>query len=205
MAKLSSYKNNPGINPLDKITYSGIIEDYEELPTYETVTTTLDDLGVFFAGNYFSVDSVNYDLGGIDSRITTLESRTVVLEATITVTPSQILNLSGGGEIELISAPAANKVLLVENIALYLNFNTTPYIISSAAPAIAYKHLSNYQLIVTTPVLNSSDIYTAQNTLNGLSTTVPNSLVCYLPVGNTISDGDSDLKINIKYRIIDFN
>jgi hypothetical protein len=59
MAKLSDYKVNPSINPLDTITYSGIIEDYEDLPTYETVTTTLNDLGEFFASNYFLVIS-NY-------------------------------------------------------------------------------------------------------------------------------------------------
>lgn len=206
MAKLSSYKNNPGINPLDKITYSGIIEDYEDLPTYETVTTTLDDLGEFFAGNYFSVDSVNYDLGDIDSRITTLESRAVVLEAIVTLTPSQILSLSGGGEIELIAAPAANKVLLVENIVSYLDFNTTPYTISSASPRFAYKYLSTYHHIAYPSILSSYTVYNVEHTVSStLVSTAPNSVVFHLPNGNNISAGDSDLKINIKYRIIDFN
>lgn len=74
MAKLSTYKPNPGINPLDKITYSGIIEDYEDLPTYETVSTTLKDLGEFFAANYFSADGVVGNLIELQSTIDSTEA-----------------------------------------------------------------------------------------------------------------------------------
>jgi hypothetical protein len=101
MAKLSTYKTNPGINPLDKITYSGIIEDYEDLPTYETVTNTLEDLGLFFAGNYFSTDGINYNLASIDGRITALENQVESdpvfalwdRSAGISITESQISDL----------------------------------------------------------------------------------------------------------------
>src|SRR6056300_792549 len=101
MAKLSTYKTNPGINPLDKITYSGIIEDYEDLPTYETVTNTLEDLGLFFAGNYFSTDGINYSLNSIEGRITALENQVESdpvfalwdRSAGISITESQISDL----------------------------------------------------------------------------------------------------------------
>ena len=74
MAKLSEYKNNPGINPLDRITYSGVIENYEDVLSYETVSTTVDDLAKFISG-YFEVDGVIYDLNAFELRIDTLEQK----------------------------------------------------------------------------------------------------------------------------------
>lgn len=78
MARFATYSTNSGINAKDKITYSGLIEasELEDSLRYETVSSTIEQLGTFFAANYFSTDDLNYDLGNITSRISTLEQQT---------------------------------------------------------------------------------------------------------------------------------
>lgn len=77
MARFATYTRNTGINPKDKITYSGLIEasELEDALRYETVTSTIEDLGLFFAGKYFSTDGINYNLASIEGRVTALENQ----------------------------------------------------------------------------------------------------------------------------------
>jgi len=103
MARFATYTRNTGINPKDKITYSGLIEasELEDALRYETVTSTIEDLGLFFAGNYFSTDGINYSLASIDGRITALENQVESdpvfalwdRSAGISITESQISDL----------------------------------------------------------------------------------------------------------------
>lgn len=118
MAKLSSYKNNPGINPLDKITYSGIIEDYEDLPTYETVTTTLDDLGEFFASNYFTADGVVYNLSGLTTDVSGLQGTTETIQSTL----NSAFLVNGDGDVTGFTEALNSAVdTVIENADLTLN------------------------------------------------------------------------------------
>lgn len=118
MAKLSTYKPNPGINPLDKITYSGIIEDYEDLPTYETVTTTLDDLGEFFASNYFSADGVVYNLSGLTTDVSGLQGTTETIQSTL----NSAFLVNGDGDVTGFTDALNSAVdTVIENADLTLN------------------------------------------------------------------------------------
>jgi len=54
-------------------------------------------------------------------------SSTDLKNLTVTLSAAQLLSLNGGAEIELIPAPGANKVIVVENVIQFLDFNSVAY------------------------------------------------------------------------------
>lgn len=134
-------------------------------------------------------------------------------ERTVTFTPTQILSLNGGGSIELIAAPGAGKIIVPISYASFLDFNTTPYNVSVNALNLTYKDASlasGERFAWINSIFANADLYVIGSPaidagLGIFSVAENQALVLKTNTGVPVTDGDSPLKINILYRIIDFS
>lgn len=121
----------------------------------------------------------------------------LVQQTSVTLTPAQLLSLNGGGSIELIAAPGVNKVIAPVSIVIFLDYNTTAYNFSSS-PSI-----SGTGSIPSQFLNSSSDKY--WNLLLGGNYLEVDSALAMSATSLSVTQGDSPLKINILYRIVDFS
>lgn len=131
-----------------------------------------------------------------------------IYSKTVTLTPEQLLGLNGGGEIEVLPQPESGKVYILKNFSFYLNFNTTPYNFSNHLEFAACK----FNPILTVPrwyylyysYLNmNKDVRSSEGDISGQ--VIVESLPLYVvsPSSNTVTQGDSTVKINFQYQIQD--
>jgi hypothetical protein len=132
----------------------------------------------------------------------------LVQQTSVTLTSAQLLSLNGGGSIELIAAPGINKVIAPISIAGFLDFNTTAYNFSGSYLGINIKSGttgSSLAVIAEADINSTSDKYflCVDFGLNG--TLEANGSLSIIATTETVTQGDSPLKINILYRIVDFS
>lgn len=146
----------------------------------------------------FTIDDIN-NLVSPNSGSSVYTTRVVEL------TPTQILSLNGDGTLELIPAPGAGKIIVVSEILLFLDYNSTAYnfnISPSENVKIAFG--------TSTPLLNSPDYTTSLNKSSDYYVSVQNimepkvnqPLNLLAAGGVSVTQGNSPVKINIVYRIV---
>ena len=132
-----------------------------------------------------------------------------LISTTITLTPAQVLSLSGGGSnLELIAAPGADKVIDVVSILAYLDFGTQSYNWIGTGNKLS--------ITTTTPVSQENGFNLAVTQLNASADTywkpeianppigVNLPLSIYNTSGSIASQGDSPITFNILYQIVNF-
>jgi len=119
------------------------------------------------------------------------------------LTSDNLLDLNGGGSIEIIEAPGAGKVISIISIVGFLDFNSTAFNFNES---LLFRIGTNTQSTLTTSTINSSaDLYF---TIGGedYDVTLPNTaLTLFADTSATVTTGDSPLNLRIAYRIVDFS
>lgn len=183
----------------------------------ETTTFQVNSISLF-SGPMTLEDSINMTQNG---RITNMEDPVdnqdaatksyvdsrVLSSASVTLTPSQVLSLSGGGSnLELIAAPGANKVIDVVSILAYLDFGTQAYNWTGFGNKLS--------ITTTTPVSQENGFNLTVTELNASADTywkpsignppvgVNTPLSIYNTSGSGVTQGDSPITFSILYRIV---
>ncbi len=129
-------------------------------------------------------------------------SSTDLKNLTVTLSAAQLLSLNGGAEIELIPAPGANKVIVVENVIQFLDFNSVAYNFAGAlGQVVQFKQGADLGTGLDLFNLNSAaDKLASGNT--GTDPSINTSVSVQSTSGITVSQGDSTLKFSFLYREI---
>ena len=127
-------------------------------------------------------------------------SSTDLKNLTVTLSAAQLLSLNGGAEIELIPAPGANKVIVVENVVQFLDFNSVAYNFAGAlGQVVQFKQGADLGTGLNLGNLNSAaDKLSSGNT--GTNPSINTSVSVQSTSGITVSQGDSTLKFSFLYR-----
>ena len=180
MARIETYNNDNTINPSDK------------------VIGTDGAVGALNA-------TKNFEMSALKSYIYPLD----LAQKSVTVTSTQLLALDGGGTIELIPAPGANKILVVNDVFAWLDFATTAYNFAYASNTDGVGLYNGTEwtgnTYPTTQFLNASaDDYNRTGMFIYPQRYVPNAAFnLFASSGVSVSQGDSPIKFNIIYRIVD--
>lgn len=178
MAIIYSYPSIGDLSGSDTILVNDTSKDNS------TKTTSIDDIKSYV--NSFASDS----------KITQ-----------VTLTPVQLGDLDGGGEIELVPAQGANKVISLIDVTVFLDYTIEVYNFNLSLEIKSGSLTQNVE--IPTSILNSAtDIYSRLDTDTGGSTTdlLPNtSLKLVASPSLTVNTGESPLTISLLYRVIDFS
>lgn len=152
----------------------------------------------------FTVASINAlkSTGGVD-----------LIQKDIVITPAQLLGLNGGGSIELIPAPGAGKLIAVQNVIYFLDYNSVSYDFAypGISDVVAFKTgtASTGQNLNTTNDLNTSaDKYISFDFPNNSENDDIQADVAFTldaTAGVTVSQGNSPIKLSILYRNVNLN
>lgn len=176
---------------------------------YPTVTPAAGDLLVIT-----DVSDSNATKTATVSSISSAISDAGLQTQEITLTPTQILSLNGGGSIELIAAPGAGKIIVPASIVVFLDYNTTAYnFADSGGPytesvRLKYENSAAYERFLYIININATDdsfISGGAGTIIQYSNALNQPLVLKTESTVTVTQGDSSLKIKILYRIVDFS
>ena len=154
----------------------------------------------------------NYSIQSLKSFLSE-GSSTDLLNKSVILTPEQILTLNGGGTVEIIPAPGADKIISVMNTLIHLDFGTAAY--NFAVPSGSLSDgvglvmgtvpLQNDNAVFINNLNSASDTYFIADPLNAGPGTIqtPNTPLNILATaGVTVSQGDSPIKFSILYREI---
>ena len=131
-----------------------------------------------------------------------------LLQKEITLTPTQMLSLNGGGSIEVLPAPGAGKLLALMNVMTQVDFNSVAYNFAAGGISDQVSFFIGANMAGGPSTLNfnaAADTFYISDPLGqvGGSTYTPNSsLTLQATAGITVSQGDSPIKFSILYRQI---
>jgi len=177
MAIIYSYPPIGDLSGSDTILVNDVSKDNS------TKTTSIDDIKSYV--NSFASDS----------KITQ-----------VTLTPVQLGDLDGGGEIELVPAQGANKVISLVDVTVFLDYTIEVYNFNLG---LSINAGSLNQVEIPTSILNSATaIYSRIDVDTGGGTTelaANTGLKLFASGGTTVNTGESPLTISLLYRVIDFS
>lgn len=196
--------------------------------TYQTVTPASTDLVL---GNYMNADGISETKtftvasiaasGSVTSLTTSGTSGVATLSSgvlnipnyteevphqqkLVTLSAAQIISLNGASSLELIPAPGAGKIIVVSEILFFLDyggvaFNITTvsgYVRLTYGSSVAWVGSSNYISILN----KTADYYL---TSNEYLEPEANQALNFHSSSIAVTAGDSLVKFNIVYRILD--
>lgn len=169
--------------------------------TYPTSTPTTEDLliGTDITGK----ETKNFTIEAIANLVSQNSGSSVYTTRVVELTPTQILSLNGNGVLELIPAPGAGKVIIVSEILLFLDYNSTAYNFnpSSGSLKTAFGTSTPVSNIDYRTSLNkSSDYYVSVPELMEPKVNQPLNLLG--TGGISVTQGNSTVKFSIVYRIV---
>jgi len=127
-------------------------------------------------------------------------SSTDLKNLTVTLSAAQLLSLNGGGVIELIPAPGANKVIVVENVVQFLDFNSVAYnFAGNLGEVIRFIQGTANGTGLTFINLNSAADKVISGGI-GTAVSINTSVSLETTSGISVSQGDSPLKFSFLYR-----
>ena len=171
-------------------------------------------------GTFTAIDTLTTNATG---HVTAVNTKTVTLPASggssglnllsMTIPASDILALNGvsGGQVQLLSAPGANKMYQVVSVSVYLDYVSSPYNVNqtlkiSNSPNgasfanITTTFINSVSSVIATPAISgTASISDAQELNKPLGLGVANG------VSVSVTQGNTPIKISIVYRIVDFN
>jgi hypothetical protein len=150
-------------------------------------------------GNHTKTFTIN----DINSLVAQDSGSSLYTTKTVELTPAQMLSLNGNGVLELIPAPGEGKVIVVSEILLFLDYNSTAYNFSLFSGSL------NTTFGTSTPISNidyrtslnkSSDYYVSVQELMEPKVNQPLNLLG--AGGISVTQGNSTAKFSIVYRIL---
>ena len=182
MADISSY---PQATPKGSDRVLGVqayVEGDDSTVGNPTKTFTINDINNLVPGS------------GGDSLYTT---------RTVELTPAQMLSLNGGGILELIPAPGAGKIIVVLEALLFLDYGGVAYNFSGAGGRVTITYdTGDVGPFSLTNILNRTTDFYTNPTFDYLYPEV-NKALTLRNTSATVTAGNSLVKFNIVYRILD--
>jgi hypothetical protein len=196
---------------VERISYTGAI------PGIKIKATTLAELDASVGQvGQGEIGVVNGELFYKLERNSTSFKPTGGLEATGTIASAAVLTLNAT-PVELIAAPGAGKVVVVEEVQLFLDYGSADYVAAAGEDLdITYASGSEIMqidsdngfltasadshLIAKTTVYDADAATTANGLIYGGNA---NKAVNLTILVGEVATGDSDLKYKVKYRIVD--
>ena len=121
----------------------------------------------------------------------------------VTVTTAQILALSGGvNDFELIPAPGAGKIIVIDSVLAFLDFNSVGYTITGAGGIFLGFNTTTGAVNISSFIDDTADSY-LNATRSILGAMQANAAFKLKNNSNVITLGNSPIKFNIVYRILD--
>jgi len=136
--------------------------------------------------------TVQFNLGAVNSLATQN-----YLETTVTVTSAQLLALNGA-DVTLIAAQGVNKYIKVLLVTSFLDYNSIQY--TATQPLNVSMSGNTVASIPTTQYNNNADrVYSPAIS----SAALGSNLAVYLTTDASPTNGNSPLKIKIRYQVLD--
>jgi len=136
--------------------------------------------------------TVQFNLGAVNSLATQN-----YLETTVTVTSAQLLALNGA-DVTLIAAQGVNKYIKVLLVTSFLDYNSIQY--TATQPLNVSMSGNTVASIPTTQYNNNADrVYSPAIS----SATLGSNSAVYLTTDASPTNGNSPLKIKIRYQVLD--
>lgn len=161
-----------------------------------------------YVGGQAEVAGVAGDIIAMHVMPSVIGNDTAIVQADITVSTAELKALNAVPK-QLVAAPGAGKILILEDAQLFMDYGTVQYagIAAGEDLVIAYTNGAGVQAaaIETTGFLDAAaDAYRTVRPLADAAKTpaVNAALVLALLVGEIIT-GDSPLKVRIRYRAVD--
>ena len=187
---------------------NSIVIGYDAEPSAATTSNEIT-LG---NANITSLRIPGLQSGATDGDVLTFSSSTnnitlksASLTKLVTVTSAQILALSGGvNDFELIPAPGAGKIIMIDSVLAFLDFNSVGYTITGTGGIFLKFGIGGGASDISSFVDDTSDSYLnffsrgvhIENPLVNVALKLRNN-------SNVITLGNSPIKFNIVYRILD--
>ncbi len=137
---------------------------------------------------------------------------TDLLNATVTLTGTQVRSLNGGGTVELIAAPGANQVIEVISIVSYLQVGAANVRYDFLALTGLGQRVGYSQGSSTGSNIDYQNFFNALGTAMeavplgaGLTPSLNTSVVLAATSQMQVTQGDTPVVFSIAYRLIDFN
>lgn len=142
----------------------------------------------------YSMQDIIETVGGTDLK-----------QTTITLSPAQMLTFNGGGEVEILPAPGANKMYASVEAMMFVDFNSVAYDFAGAlGQVVEWKQGASTGFSLNFGTLNSGA--DALQEFKSINTTASfnSSISIISDAGVTVTQGDSPVKFSIIYREITF-
>lgn len=121
----------------------------------------------------------------------------------VTLSAAQMLSLNGSGALELIPAPGAGKIIVVSEALLFLDYGGVAYNFAVMPITICYDTGGNGSVNLTGLLNSTADFYVNILPTSTNSPIKNKALTLRAENGVTVTAGNSLVKFNIVYRILD--
>ena len=168
--------------------------------------------GVYTSGNQTLYGVKSFGDGMATTEINFINSLGEIQEAKVTVTTANLISLNGGGDYTLISSPGANKMIVPISIVAFLDYNSTTYNFSEdlyiglegIVGASQEEFFTKVRAQLVNSVANKFEYAPQVFATSHIEVGTDTSLVLHATTGQNVTTGNSDLVLNILYRVVDF-
>lgn len=168
--------------------------------------------GVYTSGNQTLYGVKSFGDGMATTEINFINSLGEIQEAKVTVTTANLISLNGGGDYTLISSPGANKMIVPISVVAFLNYNSTTYNFSEdlyiglegVVGASQEESFTKIRAQLVNSIANKFEYAPQVFATSHIDVGTDTSLVLHATAGQSVTTGNSDLVLNILYRVVDF-
>lgn len=168
--------------------------------------------GVYTSGNQTLYGVKSFGDGMATTEINFITSLGEIQEAKVTVTTANLISLNGGGDYTLISSPGANKIIVPISIVAFLDYNSTTYNFSEdlyvglegIVGASQEESFTKIRAQLVNSIANKFEYAPQVFATSHIEVGTDTSLVLHATTGQSVTTGNSDLVLNILYRVVDF-
>jgi len=168
--------------------------------------------GVYTSGNQTLYGVKSFGDGMSTTEINFINSLGEIQETKVTVTTANLIALNGGGDYTLISSPGANKMIVPISIVAFLDYNSTTYNFSEdlyvglegIVGASQEEFFTKVRAQLVNSVANKFEYAPQVFATDHIEVGADTALVLHATTGQSVTTGNSDLVLNILYRVVDF-
>jgi hypothetical protein len=184
----------------------------------DTIIGSIDgNAGTVTNGVYTSGDQTLYGVKSFGDGMATTEINFItslgeIQETKVIVTTANLISLNGGGDYTLITSPGSNKMIVPISIVAFLDYNSTTYNFSEdlyiglegIVGASQEESFTKIRAQLVNSIANKFEYAPEVFATSHIEVGTDTSLVLHATTGQSVTTGNSDLVLNILYRVVDF-
>jgi hypothetical protein len=184
----------------------------------DTIIGSIDgNAGTVTNGVYTSGDQTLYGVKSFGDGMATTEINFItslgeIQETKVIVTTANLISLNGGGDYTLITSPGSNKMIVPISIVSFLDYNSTTYNFSEdlyiglegIVGASQEESFTKIRAQLVNSIANKFEYAPEVFATSHIEVGTDTSLVLHATTGQSVTTGNSDLVLNILYRVVDF-